>query len=77
MYSNNVLDNMGPMGPRGLGPTKQNCSKNLFVSPCKFPNDILGFWTCKNLFVSPVGFQTTFWDFGHLKTHFGNTTPFC
>ena len=26
-------------------------------------------------FVSPVGFQTTFWDFGYLKTYFGNTNP--
>ena len=60
---------MGPMGPRGLGPIEQSClNKNLLVSPCRFPNDILGFWTCKNLFVSPVGFQTTFWDFGHVKT---------
>ena len=24
--------------------------KNLFVSPDRFPNDILGFWTFKNLF---------------------------
>ena len=31
----------------------------------------MGFWTCKNLFASPVGFQTTFWNFGHLKTYFG------
>ena len=62
---------MGPMGPRGLGPIKQNCLKNLLVSPCRFPNDILGFWTCKTYLLAPVGFQTTFWDFGHLKTYFG------
>ena len=52
------------------------CKKHL-CQPSRYPNDILGFWTCKNLFVSPVGFQTTFWHFGHLKTYFGNTTPFC
>ena len=59
---------MGPKGPRGLGPIKQNCLKkpfssglqvskrhfgildvkNLFVSPCRFPNDILGFQTSKS-----------------------------
>ena len=22
--------------------------KNLFASPCRFPNDILGFWTSKS-----------------------------
>ena len=65
------------MGPRGHGPIKQNCFKNLLVSPCMLPNDILGFWACQDLFASPVGFQTKFWDFGHLKTYFGNTTPFC
>ena len=43
---------MGPMGPRGHGPIKHN----LFVSPCRFPNDMLGFWSCKNPFVSPCRF---------------------
>ena len=38
-----------------------------------FANDILGFWTCQNLFASPVGFQTTFLDFGHVKTYFGKS----
>ena len=58
------------MGPRGLGPIKQNCLKNLLVRVYMFPNDILGFWTCRNLFASPVGFQTTFRDFGHVKNLF-------
>ena len=56
------------MGPRGHGPIKQKCS---LCELSRFPNDILEFWTWKNLFVSPVGFQTTFWNFGHLKTNVG------
>ena len=33
-----------------------------------FPNDILGFWTCKTSLLALVCFQTTFWNFGHVKT---------
>ena len=62
------------MGPRGHGPIKQKCS---LCQPSMFPNGVLGFSTFKNIFASPVGFQTTFWDSGHLKIYFGNTTPFC
>ena len=58
---------MGPMGPRGLGPIKQSCFKNLLVRVCRFPNDIFGFWVQKASLLALAGFQTTFWDFGRSK----------
>ena len=55
------------MGPRGHGPIKQKWS---LCSPSRFPNDILGFWTCKKTsLLARVCFQTTFSDFGHVKTY--------
>ena len=41
------------MGLRGLGPINKNV---LSVSPDRFPNDMLGFWTSKTIFASPDRF---------------------
>ena len=57
----------GPQGPWTMGPMGPRGLGP--IGPIFFLTYIY--------FVSPVGFQTTFWDFGHLKTYFGNTTPFC
>ena len=43
---------------------------DLFVSPDRFPNDILGFWKSKNLFASPDRFPNDILGFWRLTVDF-------
>ena len=61
MYENNVSKNMSHMGPRGIGPITQNCSKNPVVRPCMFPKSLGS--------LDPLGFVFLFLDVSAVVAH--------